>query len=280
MTRVKIFDTVRVTVRMQPRLPQQAMLFICNYCLRPPEEIIGDDSPKCLKCRRPMVRATLSYKGIWMSPNFVISRMLKIIATYGYRLAESCRCFKQEREAWTTALWALGLIESHGREYWVEIETEEATPDTKVHALDQSTGNNQIGTYDIEVVDWEEHVDDLMEIIKKKCGRAYPSYFGLLILGRNGKTIYPDAVIEAISQIKRVTFAEIWMVGRALEDNGRVQMVRFYPHRGDIHFDIRDAMRRNEGQKDFMQPQGRGTGLEIHSLGDMYLPIPRCPHSS
>ena len=206
------------------------MLFICNYCLRPPEEIIGDDAPNCLRCGRPMVRATLSYKGFWMSPNFVISRMQKIVATYGIRLAQSCRCFKREREAWAAALWALGLNESQGYEHWVEIETEEGTPDTKVHRLDQSTGHNIIQTYNIEIADWEEHVDDLMEIIQKKCERAYPSDFGLLIHGRSGKTINPDAVIAAVREIKRVPFAEIWMVGRALEDLNRVQMVCFHPN--------------------------------------------------
>src|SRR5438552_17266599 len=141
------------------------MLFICKYCQLRPEEIIGDDSPRCRRCGSGMVRATLSYRKLWMSPSIVIYRMQKIIETYGIREAQSNRRFKQEREAWASAVWVLGLMESDQREYWVEIETEENTPDAKVHRLDQSTGHNRIETYNIEVVDWEEHVDDLMQII-------------------------------------------------------------------------------------------------------------------
>lgn len=208
-----------------------------------------------------------------MNPGFVIYRMQKIIETYGIPEAQSNRRFKQEREAWTTAVWALGLAESDRQEYWVEIETEENTPDTKVHRLDQSTGHNNVGTYDIEVVDWEEHVDDLMQIIEQKCARAYPSYFGLLILGRSGKIIDPSAIAEKIYSL-RVPFAEIWIVGRALEDRNRVQMVRLFPAIADFPFDLATALKRTENQKEFMQPEGRGTGTDIHSRGDIYLPIP------
>lgn len=208
-----------------------------------------------------------------MSPSFVMHRMQKIIYTHGIREAVSNRRFKQEREAWASAVWALGLTERDQREHWVEIETEENTPDTKVHRLDQSTGHNRIETYNIEVVDWEEHVDDLMQIIQQKCARAYPSDFGLLILGRSGRAIDPNAVMEALRNI-RVPFAEIWIVGRSLEDRNRVQMVRLFPDRSEVLFDPGRALNRTENQKEFMQPEGRGTGTDIHLRGDIYLPIP------
>jgi len=250
------------------------MLYICTNCPRGrPEEIIGDDSPKCLRCGKPMIRATLSYKGLWLSPSFVMHRMQKIIETHGIREAQSNGRFKREREAWTTAVWALGLTESDQREYWVEIETEESTPDTKVHHLDQSSGHNKIQTYNIEVVDWEEHVDGLMQVIQQKCARAYPSYFGLLILGRSGKVVDPNTITEAIRDM-RVPFAEIWIVGRALEDRSRVQMVRLFPGRGDFPYDLVRALKRTENQKEFMRAEGRGTGTELHPRGDIYLPIP------
>lgn len=220
-----------------------------------------------------MVRATLSYKGLWMSPSFVIQRMQKIIETYGIREAQSSRRFKREREAWTTAGWAFGLTQMHEREYWVEIETEDNTPDTKVHRLDQSAGHNKIETYNIEVVDWEVHVDDLIQVVHQKCARAYPDYFGLLILGRSGKVIDPNTVIEAIRGM-RVPFAEIWIVGRALEDRNRMQMVRLFPDRADVAFDLSSALKASEKQKEFMRPEKRGTSTDFRSLGDVYLPIP------
>jgi hypothetical protein len=250
------------------------MQYICVNCARGrPEEIIGDDSPKCLRCGNPMIRATLTYKGLWMSPSFVMHRMQKIIEKHGTRDAQSSGRFKQEREAWTTAAWALGLTELHGRDYWVEIETEDSTPDTKVHRLDQSSGHNKIETYNVEVVDWEQHVDDPLQIIQQKCARAYPTYFWLLILGRSGMVLDLDTIIEAICDL-RVPFVEIWIVGRALEERNRMQMARLFPGRADVVFDLGQALKRSEKQMDVMQPEKRGIGTDIRSLGDIYLPIP------
>jgi hypothetical protein len=220
-----------------------------------------------------MLRATSSYKGLWMSPAFVIHRMQKIIETYGNLEARSSRRFKQEREAWTTAAWALGLKEIEERDYWVEIETEGGTPDTKLHRLDQSAGHNKIETYNVEVVDWEEHVDDPMQIIRQKCARAYPPYFGLLVLGRSGKFLDLNAVVDGIRGAS-VPFAEIWILGRPMGAHNKVQMVRIFPGRVDVSFDLSDALRRSDKQPEFMRPEKRGTSMEFRFVGDTYLPIP------
>lgn len=129
------------------------MRFLCKNCRQGPEEIVGDDSPHCTRCGKKMLRATESYKGLWISPSFLIYRMKKIIETFGNIEATSGRRFKKEREAWTTAAWALGLRGLGEGESWVEIETVEGTPDTKLHRLDQSTGHNVIETRNLEVVD-------------------------------------------------------------------------------------------------------------------------------
>lgn len=216
----------------------------------------------------------MSYKGLWLSPSFIIHRMQKIIETHGTHDAQSSGRFKREREAWTTAAWALGLTQMHERDYWVEIETEDRTPDAKVHRLDQSSGHNKIETYNVEVVDWEQHLDDPIQIIQRKCARAYPSYFWLIMLGRSGKVVDPNTVIQAIRG-PRVPFVEIWIIGRSLEDRNRMQMVRLFPERADVVFDLSSAVRRSEKQADIMRPEKRGTGTDIRSLGDVYLPIPR-----
>jgi hypothetical protein len=220
-----------------------------------------------------MLRATLSYKGYCFGLAFVIYRMKKIFETYGNVEAVSDRRFKHEREAWAAAAWALGLREIEERDYWVEIETEDNTPDTKIHRLDQSTGNNIVGTYNIEVVDWEEHVDDLMQVIRQKCERAYPADFGLLVLGRSGKEWDPNAVMEAIRGL-RVPFAQIWIVGRPLQDQDKVWMVRLFPEGADVLFDLSDAVKRSEKQPQITRREQRGTGTEFRVLGDIYFPIP------
>ncbi len=199
--------------------------------------------------------------------------MQKIIETYGIHEANSSGRFKQEREAWTTAVWALGLTEMHKRNYWVEIETKDRTPDTKVHRLDQSSGHNKIETYNVEVVDWESHVDDVMQVIRQKCKCAYPPYFWLLILGRNGKTLDVDSTVEAVCELC-VPFVEIWIIGRPAEAMHKRQMVRLYPEKWDLIFDLARALKESEKQPEIMRPGKRGTGTDIYPLGSSYLPIP------
>jgi hypothetical protein len=199
--------------------------------------------------------------------------MQKIIETHGIHEANSDGRFKQEREAWTTAVWALGLTEMHKRNYWVEIETEDRTPDTKVHRLDQSSGHNKIETYNVEVVDWERHVDDVMQVIRQKCERAYPPYFWLLILGRSGKTLDVDSTVKAVREL-HVPFAEIWIIGRPADAMHMRELVRLYPEKLDLIFDFARTLRESEKQTEIMRPGIRGTGTEFYPLGASYLPIP------
>jgi len=179
--------------------------------------------------------AVASYEGLWLSPAFIIHRMQTINETYGTLEARSSGRFKEEREAWTTALLALGFKEMGEPDSWVEIEMLENTPDTKLRRLDQSTGHNKIEILNIEVVAWEEHVDDAIQVIRQKCARAYPPDFGLVVMGRSGKFIDLNATVEAIRSI-RVPFAEIWILGRPLDAHERVQMVRLFPKQDGYNF--------------------------------------------
>jgi hypothetical protein len=200
--------------------------------------------------------------------------MKKIIETYGYERARSDRLFRREREAWTSAAWALGLAENDQRQYWVEIETIDNTPDTRVHWMDQSSGNNVINTYSLEITDWEEHVDDLMQIIRQKCEKAYPPNYVLVILGRSGRTVEPGEIVKEIRELPRVPFAEIWLLGRASSDRNTQRMVRLRPEGADVSFDLNRAVARTASQREFARLDGRGTGIEPCSSGDIYLPIP------
>lgn len=220
-----------------------------------------------------MLGAMAGYIGLWMSPSFVIHRMAKIVETYGLPEATSNRRYQQEREAWSTAVWALGQAELTGRQQWVEIETQNQTPDTRVHFLDQSTGDNVINTTSVEVVDWEEHVADLMEIIGNKCKKAYPAHFMLLICGRSGKTISANEIAAEIGKLK-VPFAEVWLIGYADDSKMKVHVARVYPELGHHSFDLPSVVVKWEKQMAFGKPLQRGRGTELHQLGDSYLPIP------
>jgi hypothetical protein len=196
--------------------------------------------------------------------------MKTIVETYGHRETESSGRFKQEREAWTSAIWALGQSKITGEDYWVEIETEEQTPDTKVHFIDQSAGYNHLLTYNLEVVDWEQHVDEPMKVVRKKCLKAYPEYFYLLVLMRQDTVINPGMIAQEIQRL-RVPFVEIWMLGRT--SNSGYSIVRVYPTMLQIDFDVLLSLK-DTSQKDFLKRQKRGKRIEFEDLGFVYLPIP------
>ncbi len=135
------------------------------------------------------------YTNLWMSPEFVVARFEKIIGTYGFEEAKKGR-FKREREAWISAVWALGLRETMKRiEYWIEIETLDQTPDCKVQFFDTTKGYNHRMILNLEIVEWEEHQDDVMNVIRAKCLKAYPDYFYLIVLARNGGIINAPSLL-------------------------------------------------------------------------------------
>jgi hypothetical protein len=155
----------------------------------------------------------------------------------------------------------------------VEIETQNQTPDTKVHFLDQTTGDNVINTMSIEVVDWEEHVPELMEIIGTKCKKAYPAHFILVICGRSGKMIDPSEIAAELKKLK-VPFAAVWLTGYADDSKTTVHVARLYPELGHNTFDLPRVVAKWDKQTAFGKPLQRGRGTDVQRLGDRYLPIP------
>ena len=163
------------------------MKFCCPKCGRE-DEVIGDKTPNCLYCGTALIRAE-TYKDLWMSSRVAVVRMNSLIEKYGNHEATTSGRSSMKCEAWTTGMYALGLAEMYKKDYWVEIEPVDQTPDTKVDHIDQSAGRNEIGTQHVEIVDREKHVDDAIDLIKQKCRRAYPPYFCLLLSARNGKIL-------------------------------------------------------------------------------------------
>jgi hypothetical protein len=227
------------------------MKYICPQCGRK-EIVVGDQRPECLKCCTALAKATESYTGLWMSPAFVIERMNRVAEKHGLQSAESSGRFKQEREAWTSAVWSLGQTESTGKEYRIEIETVDQTPDTKVHYIDQTSGHNKVFTHNIEVVDWVGQVENPMQVIDQKCERMYPGFFTLLVMARSGKIVYPQLIARDLRKIS-VPFAEIWILGRASEAGAKFHLVRVHPSVSQGYFDLRQALAKAEPTADVIQ---------------------------
>jgi hypothetical protein len=213
-----------------------------------------------------------NYSEVWMSPGIAITRMKTISDKYGTEPARTNGRFKKEREAWTTAIFALALRKLTGELWWVEIETRENTPDTRLRRLEQSSGNNVIQARSIEVVDWDEHVEDIMEVIKKKCGRSYPEHYILLVHARNSEKLLDfDRVIEKM-QHTRSPFLEVWVL--AFESRESMKVVRVAPSALLVDLNIEAELRGAAKQHGFLRKGSRGRGTETRELGPAYVPIP------
>jgi hypothetical protein len=217
--------------------------------------------------------AASDYSELWMSPYIAIKRMATISETYGIERARTDGRFKKEREAWTTGVPALALSKLKDDEWWVEIETVESTPDTRLRQIDQSSGRNVIQTRCVEVVDWEENVDDIMEVIQKKCGRRYPSHYLLAVHARHsGKLLDFDRVINEMKNV-RSPFLEVWVIAFVGPDD--IKVVRVDPGGPAIHLKRRAELVKAKKQRPFLRRGIRGTGTEFRDLGPAFLPIPR-----
>jgi len=247
------------------------MRFCCPNCARE-EEVLVDRNPRCRYCQVKMIPAS-AYSELWMSPYIAIRRMATISETYGIERARADGRFKKEREAWTTAVFALALSKLNGEQWWIEVETVDNTPDTRLRQLDQSSGNNVIQTRSIEVVDWEENVDDIMQVIGNKCRRAYPRHYLLLVNARNsGKMLDLDRVIEEMKKI-RLAFLEVWVI--AFIGPGDIKVARVAPSPFPIDLNIRIELEKARQQVPFIRRGTRGRGTEVRDLRPAYLPIPR-----
>jgi hypothetical protein len=216
--------------------------------------------------------APRDYSELWMSPYIAIRRMATIRETYGIEQSRTDGRFKKEREAWTTGVLALALSKLKDETWWVEIETVDSTPDTKLRQIDQSSGHNVIQTRSIEVVDWEENIDDIMEVIAKKCGRAYPGHYLLVVNARNtGKLLDLERTIEEMKKM-RSPFLEVWVVACVAQSHMKV--VRVSPAGPMIDLDLRTELEKARKQPSFLRKGIRGTNPGFRELGPVYLPIP------
>jgi hypothetical protein len=217
--------------------------------------------------------AASDYSELWMSPYIAIKRMATISETYGIERARTDGRFKKEHEAWTTGVLALALSKLKDERWSVEVETVDRTPDTKLRQIEQSSGHNVIQTRSIEIVDWQENVEDIMEVIGKKCKRAYPRDYLLVVNARHtGKVLDFDRVIE---EMKRMCspFLEVWVVAFIAQDDMKV--VRVAPGGPAIDLKLRAELESASQQPSFLKRGIRGTDTEFRDLGPAFLPIPR-----
>jgi len=218
-----------------------------------------------------MISAT-DYSKVWMSPYFAIARLQKIAETHGTKRALTEGRFKKEREAVATAFLAFALSKLGGEKFYIEIETADNTPDIKLHHIDQSSGHNNIKTRSVEVVDWEEHVPDIMEVIRKKCSRPYPDYYFLLVSARYaGRFINFANICDEMKTIQS-PFLETWVTG--FSGINKLAVARVAPGLLEFSLDYWDELQNAKQQPEIVRRGIRGTGTEFYPLGPSFLPLP------
>jgi hypothetical protein len=245
------------------------MNFCCPNCGRE-EEILLDRKPHCRFCRVEMLLPS-DYSEVWMSPYITIIRMKTISETYGKERARTDGRFKKEREAWVTGVLALALSKLKNDKWWVEVETVEGTPDTRLCQIDQTSGHNVVLTRSIEVVDWQENVEDIMEVIGNKCKRAYPEHFLLAVHARHGgKLLDLGRVIEEMKKM-RSPFLEVWVIG---SEGLSVKVARVAPEGPAVDLMLGNELENKKSQPAFLKRGIRGSEPGFQELGPVFLPIP------
>lgn len=236
-------------------------------------EYLKNSISVCLDCGHSLIPEYVDgYKGVWMSPDTIILRLEGLLKKYDYSFVLKSNKFKHEREAWVSAVWALGITHEINTEIWIEIETTEETPDTYVFYFDVIDNRNYKRVFNIEVADWEEHTDDLLNIIKNKSKKNYPDYFILLIYARNPKKkINSEEIYSKLKKIK-IPFSEIWILTCTGNDDYVIQ--RLYPQKSEIPFNVKSLRDRFKNQISFAKFLKRGRGTDLENLGNFYLPLP------
>lgn len=209
-----------------------------------------------------------------MSPYTAIVRMNTINERCGIKRARTDGRFKKEREAWATGWFALALSKLKDDVWWVEVETVDATPDTRLQQIEETANGNVINTRNIENVDWEENVDDVMTVIRKKYKRQYPRDYLLLVHARNHhKEISFDRVIEEMKSM-RSPFLEVWVMAVIGIDD--IKVVRVSPGLPVVDLKIRAEMEKARKQVPFIKRGSRGRESGFYDAGTVFLPLPRC----
>jgi len=112
-----------------------------------------------------------------------------------------------------------------------------------------------------------------MEVIGKKCGRAYPGHYLLVVNARHaGKVLNFDQIIEAMKKM-RSPFLEIWVVAFIGPDH--LKVVRVAPSGPAIDLEFLAELENAKKQPSFVKRGIRGTNSGFRELGSAFLPIPR-----
>jgi hypothetical protein len=106
----------------------------------------------------------------------VFERHNEIVSKYGLELFLKKQEFKRAREMYQTAVYAIGRTAKTGDYYWVTPSSDN-TPDCYI-IWKKGT---ELFVECVEIALWNQHVEDMWEIIEKKINKQYPHYFSIVI---------------------------------------------------------------------------------------------------
>jgi len=112
-----------------------------------------------------------------------------------------------------------------------------------------------------------------MTVIRKKCSRAYPRDYVLLVHARNyGKNINFDRVIEEMKSVKS-PFLEVWVI--AFIGRGEMKVVGVSPLPLAVDLNMRAEFDKAKQQIPFLRRGTRGREPGFYDAGKVFLPLPK-----
>lgn len=129
-----------------------------------------------------MAKTDIYPVGLFLSPRFAIHRLEGLVQKHGMKAVLTKSCFKAEREAWITGVFAFALGKMTKQQYWVGIVSEDTSPDTLLINFKETDGNTIKEVMHLEIFEWESHSQGtLVNAIRRKLrDKKYPEYFSLL----------------------------------------------------------------------------------------------------
>ncbi|MBI2909297.1 MAG: hypothetical protein HYX92_16755 [Chloroflexi bacterium] len=191
---------------------------------------------------------------LYMSPCLAIKRFAGLRAKYGETAVKTRGDLQQDREAWVTAVFLLGVGKRTAGHYWLR-SSQADPPDTLAVTFLQGQRGVEQQLYHIEVFEYEEHRTlSLTDAIKEKLdAKVYPDYYHVVgyVHGRRGQEFNVKEAADTV-KVFAPKVASIWILfSTAGAASASYALASVFPEPDLIRFDYEEECDKTS-QADFL----------------------------
>lgn len=223
-----------------------------------------------------MAKTNLYPERIYLSPNYAIERLYRLYEKYGIKTVFYDSKFQPEREAWITAVFALGYSRITSFDYWLRINPHDDTPDTFMVRFVPDEKGNRLDLFSIEIFEWERNSPyGLIEAIEKKLeNKAYPAYFTLLCYAHNrqGEKLELEKIYQYF-QVKPPKIGTLWVLTETDSKEMPSVLTQLFPGRSQDSFSIENEMVQHSNRVELVDVS-RGMSKATIPRGEFTIPLP------